>query len=238
MLDPHNFHGDTYEGTHFLHKKAIRKIPGTIAVIAKRGRQVWNHLSNPQENGLNAKGKRSVRKVSPGLHGCTSRLHRFLNFISVPNSKCNVHYYRFAKQILPFTSSKYSFIDWMFKLTQHNLPHCPTAKSCCRSGIGYTDPPTGPGGTERTAAATTTSKFKALLSLTLVFSLRRKLKGEERIYSRFLKVLPRHFAEGSPICYFLLNLWPSLAIWFLLKLHENTPRKLSMLPHRLSRVHL
>ena len=147
-----------------------------------------------------------MRKVSPGLHGCTSRLLRSLNFISVPNSKCNVHYYRFAKQILPFTSSKYSFISWMFKLTQHNLLHCPTAKSCCRSGIGYTDPPASPGGTECTAAAATTSKFEALLSLMLVFSLWRKPKGEERIFSRFLKVLPRHFAEGFPICYFLLNL--------------------------------
>lgn len=174
-------------------------MPRTIAVIAKRGRQVWDHLSHPQENGLNAKGNLSVRKVSPGLHVCTSRLNRSLNFICILNSKCNVIYYRFAKQILPFTSSKYSFISWMFKLKQHNLPHCPTAKSCCRDAIGYTDPPTGPGGTEGTAAAATTSKFKALLSLTLAFPLRWKPKGGERIFSRFLKILPRHFAEGGPI---------------------------------------
>lgn len=205
-------------------------MPRTIAVIAKRGRQVWDHLSNPQENGLNAKGNLSVRKVSPGLHVCTSRLNRSLNFICILNSKCNVIYYRFAKQILPFTSSKYSFISWMFKLKQHNLPHCPTAKSCCRDAIGYTDPPTGPGGTEGTAAAATTSKFKALLSLTLAFPLRWK---------------PKEYFQGSWKFYpdtlqreVLLNLWPSLAIWFLLKLHENTLRKLSMLPHRLSRVHL
>lgn len=71
----------------------------------------------------------------------------------------------------------------MFNLKQHNdnLFCCPTAKSGCRDGTWYPDPPTEPGGTERTTAAATASKFKMGVQFNIGehFLSGRSLKGRK-----------------------------------------------------------